>query len=69
MFLFLIVIFVMGIVALSKGWVWGKGYTWSDFLQGKIIYRSEEPIRFWLTVIAYLVCPWLLGASMVFGEL
>jgi hypothetical protein len=32
MILSLILIFGMGVVAVLKGWVWGKGYSWSNMV-------------------------------------
>lgn len=60
---------IMGVGAngIRTGRIRGKGWSGMEILTGRLIYRDERPILFWITTLAYLICPPLIALSVIFG--
>lgn len=55
----------MGVIGVRTGRVRGKGWSGLEILTGRLIYRDERPVLFWLTVLAYLACPPIIVVSLI----
>ena len=65
--LFCLLIMWMGVHGVRTGRVRGKGWSGMEILTGRLIYRDERPVLFWLTVLAYLICPPIIAINVIFG--
>lgn len=58
-------IFGMGVRALLTGRVWAKGWSGIEVWTGRILYRDESPIAFWITVVVYLCAPVIMAVAIL----
>lgn len=57
----------MGANGIRTGRIRGKGWSGIEILTGRLIYRDERPILFWITTLEHLICPPLIALSVIFG--
>lgn len=54
-----------GANGIRTGRIRGKGWSGVEILTGRLIYREERPILFWITTLAHLICPPLIALSVI----